>query len=253
MSGTTRSGSQAIDRALAVLGRFEGDRALGLTDLATESGLPLSTTHRIVGALCRNGYLVRDADAYRIGPRVQALVHRSDPVVDEVMPQLYAVAAGVGLAVSLGVQGRSTVVRVASARPPVEHSACQLPAEREPLHATAMGKVLLAFSPEGPAAAVRRLGELESFTARTSTSYAELVAQLAEVRRRGFASADAERVDGVREIAVPVLGSGGVVAALGVRARSKRLTDELAVRVLPPLRHAATEVGKRIQVLDRVG
>ncbi|HWC24256.1 MAG TPA: IclR family transcriptional regulator [Flexivirga sp.] len=253
MSGTTRSGSQAIDRALAVLGRFEGDRALGLTDLATESGLPLSTTHRIVGALCRNGYLVRDADAYRVGPRVQALVHRSDSAVDEVMPQLYAVAAGVGLAVSLGVQGRSTVVRVASARPPVEHSACQLPAEREPLHATAMGKVLLAFSPEGPAAAVRRLGELESFTARTSTSYAELVAQLAEVRRRGFASADAERVDGVREIAVPVLGSGGVVAALGVRARSKRLTDELAVRVLPPLRHAATEVGKRIQVLDRVG
>lgn len=253
MSNSTRSGSQAIDRALAVLDRFEGDRALVLTDLSTESGLPLSTTHRIVGALCRSGYLVRDADAYRVGPRVQALVHRSEPAVDEVMPQLYAVAAGVGLAVSLGVQRRSMVVRVASARPPVEHCACQLPAEREPLHATAMGKVLLAFSPEGAAAAVRRLGELESFTARTSTSYAELVVQLAEVRRRGFASADAEQVDGVREIAVPVLGSGGTVAALGVRARSKRLTDELAVRVLPPLRHAATEVGRRIQVLDRVG
>lgn len=253
MSDSTRSGSQAIDRALGVLDRFEGDRRIALTDISTESGLPLSTTHCIVRALCRSGYLVRDADAYRVGPRVQALVPRSDAEIDEVVPYLYAVAAGVKLAVSLGVRGRSQVARLASARPPVEHCASQLPADREPLHATAMGKVLLAFAPDGPAAAVRGLGDLEAFTSRTSTSYAVLVAQLTEVRRRGFAIADQERAEDVRALAVPVSGNGGVVAALGVQARSARLTDELAARILPPLRHAATEVGRRMQTLGNAG
>lgn len=253
MSVPARSGSQAVERALLVLDCFEGDRSLALSDLAAESGLPLSTTHRILQALCRSGYLVRRADVYRVGPRVPALLPRADLTIDEVVPHLYALAAGVRLAVSLGVQSRSAVARVVSARPPVEHCAAQLPGDTEPLHATAMGKVLLAFSPDGPSAALRGLGELESFTPRTPTSYAELLAQLIEVRRRGFAIGDQERTDGVRELAVPVVGDAGVVAALGVQARPERLTHDLIRRILPPLHRAAAEAGKRIQVLDRVG
>ena len=253
MSVPTRSGSQSVERALLVLDCFEGGRSLVLSDLAAESELPLSTTHRILQALCRSGYLVRRADIYRVGPRVPALLPRADLAIDEVVPHLYAAAAGIGLAVSLGVQSQSEVARVVSARPPVDHCATQLPSDRGPLHATAMGKVLLAFASEGPSAALRGLGELESFTRRTPTSYAELLAQLTEVRRRGFAIADQERTDGVRELALPVVGDAGVVAALGVQARPERLTHELVRRVLPPLHHAAAETGQRIQVLDRVG
>jgi DNA-binding IclR family transcriptional regulator len=253
MSVPARSGSQAVERALLVLDHFEGGRALALSDLAAESGLPLSTAHRILQALRRSGYLVRRDDVYRVGPRVPALLPRADLAVDEVVPHLYAVAAGIRLAVSLGVQSQSAVAMVVSARPPVEHCAAQLPAETEPLHATAMGKVLLAFSPDGPSVALRALGDLESFTRRTATSYAELLAQLIEVRRRGFAMADQERTDGVRELAVPVVGDAGVVAALGVQARPARLTHELVRRIRPPLHRAAAEAGRRIQVLDRVG
>lgn len=253
MSVPARSGSQAVERALLVLDCFEGDRSLTLSDLAAESGLPLSTTHRILQALCRSGYLVRRTDVYRVGPRVPALLPPADLTIDEVVPHLYALAAGIGLAVSLGVQSQSAVTRVVSARPPVEHCAAQLPGDTEPLHATAMGKVLLAFSPDGPSTALRGLGELESFTGRTPTSYAELLAQLLEVRRRGFAVADQERTDGVRELAVPVVGDTGVVAALGVQARPERLTHDLVRRILPPLHRAAAEAGKRLQALDRVG
>lgn len=253
MSVPARSGSQAVERALLVLNCFEGDRALGLSDLAAESGLPMSTTHRILQALCRSGYLVRRAEVYRVGPRVPALLPTADLAVDEVVPHLYALAAAIGFAVNLGVQGQSAVSRLVSARPPVGYCASQLPARWEPMHATAMGKVLLAFSPDGSAAAVRALGELESFTDRTLTSYAGLLAQLIEVRRRGFAIADQERTDGVRELAVPVVGDAGVVAALGVQARVDRLTGDRVRRILPALHRAAAETGRRIQVLDRVG
>jgi DNA-binding IclR family transcriptional regulator len=199
-------------------------------------------------ALARSGYLERGADGYRVGSRVAALVPRSRIVVDDAVPHLYVLAAGIKLAVSFGVAEESQLVTVVSARPPVRYCSCQIPSAREPMHATAMGKTLLAFAPGGPAAAVARLGILKPYTVRTHTSPAALTADLGKVRRSGFAVSDEERTDGVRAIAVPVFAGERPVGALGVQARSKRLTDELLTSTLPALRHFAGEVGRRIQL-----
>ena len=244
-----RSGSQAIERAMTVLDCFSGGAELTLTDVAARTGLAVSTTYRIIRALVRGGYLERDeADAYRIGRRLVGLVPRT-ALADEVSPHLYALAAGIKIAVSFGVAEDHELVTLVSARPPVRYCDSQIPADREPLHATAMGKVLLAFDPEGPASAIRRLGtRLKAYTGRTLTSPEVLCAQLGEARRRGFALSDEERTEGVRAVAVPVLTAGRQLAgAIGVQARSRRMTDDLVSSLVPALHHFAGEVSRRLQ------
>ena len=91
----------------------------------------------------------------------------------------------------------------------------QPPGTFVPVHASAIGKALLAFAPD-PAAEVAELAELATFTAATLTSRDALLADLERTRRRGWALNDGERFAGVRTMAAPVLdGSGQAWAGAG--------------------------------------
>jgi DNA-binding IclR family transcriptional regulator len=86
---------------------------------------------------------------------------------------------------------------------------------RLPLHATGVGKVLLAYAP--PQVQREVLADLPRVTAYTITSPTVLAAQLARIRRDGFATTTEEMTLGACSLAVPVAGAGGrVVAALGL-------------------------------------
>jgi DNA-binding IclR family transcriptional regulator len=242
-----RSGSRAIERALAVLDCFAGQTELTLSEVAAQTGLPVSTTYRIMQALLRGRFLEREeTDVYRIGGRISELLPRRT-LVDEVAPHLYALAAGIKITVSFGVLDDTALSVLLSARPPVRYCAAQVPGEREPLHATAMGKTLMAFHPGGFDLMSRRLGELTAYTSRTHTSRSTLLAELGEVRRSGFAVADEERAEGVRGVAVPVFGPDRCpVGSIGVQARPERLSDELVRSLVPAMRHFANEVTHRL-------
>ena len=102
----------------------------------------------------------------------------------------------------------------------------QPPGTFVPVHASAIGKALLAFAPD-PAAEVAELGELGTFTAATLTSPAALLADLEVTRRRGWALNDGERFAGVRTMAAPLLDpTGQPWAGLAVQGPSARLADE---------------------------
>jgi DNA-binding IclR family transcriptional regulator len=89
-----------------------------------------------------------------------------------------------------------------------------------PLHCSALGKVLLAYG-----AAQLPPGRLEHRTARTITSRAALQANMAEVRRRGYAITDEELEPGLIAVAAPVRAGGtAVVAALSVSGPASRMT-----------------------------
>jgi DNA-binding IclR family transcriptional regulator len=245
--GEVRSGSQAVERALAVLDCFAARPELTLSEVAYRTELPVSTTYRIMQALVRGRFLERDdGEAYHIGGHVADLVPRRS-VADEAAPHLYALAAGIKITVSFGVLDDGKLDTLVSARPPVRYCAAQIPSEREPLHATAMGKTLMAFNPEGPRVATRRLGVLDQYTARTRISHDDLLDDLSQIRRRGFALSDEERTEGVRAVAVPVFGADrGPVGAIGVQARSQRMNDELVRSLVPAMHHFASQVGRRL-------
>jgi DNA-binding IclR family transcriptional regulator len=107
-------------------------------------------------------------------------------------------------------------------------------------HATAAGKVVLAFSAvdERP---------LHAFTPRTITDRAVLLAQLATIRERGIAEAVGEREADLAALAAPVLGRGGeLIAILGLQGPLTRLPAATRRRLRAPLIAAAAELGRAL-------
>ena len=213
-------------KSLSILGVFSRSTPhLTLTEIAAGADLPLSTAHRLVGELVAWGGLVRRADAhYEIGPRLWSLgllASMSRELREAALPLMQDLAATTGenihLAVRSGIRALY-VERIAGTRsvPIVSRNGAELP-----LHATGVGKVLLAFADRDIAA--RALQELVRVTPFTIVEPARMVRQIAEIRRRGWAQTSEEMTVGTCSVAVPVRnGAGEVVAALGVVASSTR-------------------------------
>ena len=118
--------------------------------------------------------------------------------------------------------------------------------QRTPLHATASGKVLLAYT--DPVIAKEVLAaELQRYTPHTVTEPTSLEAELASVRERGWASTTEEFEIGLNALAAPVYdGTGEVVAAVGVSGPSYRLTQESFPAAAAQLLAGAREISARL-------
>lgn len=239
-----RTGAQSVGRALSVLRCFEtapGD--LGVTEIATRTGLTVSTAHRLARALCDAGLLTHDprTERYQLGPALVVLGRKADAQLGygRAQPTLEELAAATGESVNLGIRdGREVLVvlDVASTQPLRFR---QEPGSRVPVHTSAMGKCLLAFSPD-PAREVEDLLPLAPVTERTITAQADLVAELDRTRERRWALNDEERNPGVRAVAAPVLADGGqAVAAVAVQGPALRMTDDRLTELVAPLARAA--------------
>lgn len=227
-----------IGRALAVLDTFDAShRRQSLASIARRSGLPLTTTHRLVHELTRHSALVRGVDGdYEIGSKLWSLgilasVHADlREVALPYMEDLRQLGNDVvQIAVLDGVRGL-VVERIAGSR---AMEVLSKPGTRLPLHATAVGKVLLAFGDEDLLDAV--ISSLDRYTEQTITDSAQLRAQLREIQSTGFALSNEELAQGSTSIAVPLRSRGGtVIASLGIIAPSdsrdvKRLVPALQV------------------------
>ncbi len=248
------AGPSVTSRALAVLGALDEDHArLTLSELSARSGLPLSTTHRLVAELVEWGALERDDDArYVVGRRLWQLgtlapVHRGlREIALPPMQDVYAVTQeNVHLAVRSGkvalyverIYGASSVALVSR------------PGARLPLHATGVGKVLLAHAPDDVIGAV--LSDLAPVTRYTITESGRMARELSGVRRHGYARTSEEMTLGTCSIAVPIRDQAGEVAAsLGLVTRTGRRD---LVKHVPALEVAAVAInrGLRQDAADR--
>ena len=240
MAGNTTSpGATVTSRALALLGAFdEHHRRLTLTQLAGRAGLPMPTAHRLVGELVAWGALARtSAGEYVVGRRLWDLGLLAPvqtglrEVASPYLHDLYgATLATVHLAVRDGVSALYVDRLAGHASVPVVSSI----GSRLPLHATGVGKVLLAHAPPEVQRAV--LTDLPRITPYTITQPGMLRRQLAKVLRDDYATTTEEMSLGGCSIAVPVRRGRDVVAALGM--------------VLPSLKDRAKLVGA-LQVAAR--
>jgi IclR family acetate operon transcriptional repressor len=229
IEATGRTGTQAVDRALHLLGLVEAERGdVGLTALAGAAGLSVSTTHRLLHALAAAGLIAQDRETerYHLGARLIALGRGAEARLglSRWHAELQRLAAETGESASLGIRlGNEVLIadHVPSAQPLRFDAGV---GRRVPIHASAMGKALLA-SAENPAAEVIGLGPLERFTDRTLTDRAELTAELEAIRGRGWALNDGERNPGVRAIAVAIPTAADVAAAVAVQGPDVRLPD----------------------------
>ena len=225
------SGSiQSVERAAAILRALAAEaEPASLASVALAVDLPKPTVHGLLATLVDVGFVDRDpaSGGYLLGAEMLTLgSERIDPneLRSRALNWTDALAARTGEAVRLAAlsEGSALVVHHVF-RPDAPGQTIETGA-RLPLHATALGKVLLAFDP----AAVRCLppGELPSFTVRTSPDRSTLLRQLADVRDGGWAAAVDEHLPGLAEVAAAVRDrSGAVVAAVGVAGDVDRVCD----------------------------
>ena len=221
MAGSSAGhGVSVTARALAVLGAFDAQHpVLRLTEIARRAALPLPTAHRLVGELTRWGALERRGDqTYVVGRRLWdlgLLAPAATGLREAASPFLHDIHAATRATVHLAVRDGVQVLYLDRVAGSVSVPVVSRVGSRLPLHATGVGKVLLAHAPADVQAQV--LARLERVTPYTVTQPGRLVAQLVKVRHDGFAQTAEEMSLGACSVAVPVRDTDDhVVAALGI-------------------------------------
>lgn len=215
----SKPGVSVASRTLALLGAFDAaHRRLSLTDMARRADLPVPTAYRLVNELQRWGALTRTSSGdYVIGRRlwdVGLLAPMQTGLREVASPFLHdlygATLATVHLAVREGTNALYIERLSGHASVPVVSKI----GTRLPMHATGVGKVLLAHAPEAIRTDV--LAHLTRLTAHTVIHGGVLRTQLSRVHRDGYATTVEEMTLGACSVAVPVYRGDDVVAALGV-------------------------------------
>jgi DNA-binding IclR family transcriptional regulator len=225
-------------RALDLLGAFDPDhRRLTLTELANRAGLPLATAHRLIAELQKWGALDRlPTGEYVIGRRLWdlgLLAPVPSGLRQAASPFLHDLYGATLATVHLAVRDGTSVLYIDRLSGHVSVPVVSKIGSRLPMHATGVGKVLLAFAPPSLVTAV--LSDLSRVTPYTVTNPARLAAQLERVRIDGYATTGDEMSLGASSVAVPVrTPADEVVAALGIvvpdlRREKPRLVSALQV------------------------
>ena len=227
---------------------FEGHpHRLTLVEMARCSNLNVSTTHRLLQTLCSTGVLRREADSdlYDLGPVLMSLSRTAYTSVGftEATDLMHRLVLRTGLSASYAIREDDHVVVVLTAGSLDPVPLTRRPGGRSPLHASAVGKALLAFAERPHEQLVEELGELPSLTPATITTRKRLVADLARTRKRGFAFSDEEQIMGVRSIAAPVLDADGVaMGAVAVFGSVDQLPDRSIDEVSAVVREVAADL-----------
>lgn len=214
-----------LERAISILGAFDAERAnLRFSDIVARSGLPKPTAHRLISELLANGLLEREErGTYVVGLRafeIGALAPRAYRHRGAVAPHLERARQETGADVMLSIlDGDETVL--------VEHllGRTRIPlaaglGERLPLHASAVGHIMLAF---GPPQLLQRVesAPLRSFTSTTIADPEHLRQIVSRVRAQGTAAVNGGIIEGSLSVAAPIFGSGrDLVGALALIAPS---------------------------------
>lgn len=218
---------QSVERAAGILRLLaSGPRQLGVAELARAMGLPKGTLHGILRTLVHVGFVEQDpaTGKYRLGG---TLLHLGSSYLDvnelrtRSLNWADALAGRSRESVYIGATHEGQVLVVHHVfRPDNSMQVLQVGALL-PLHATALGKVLLAYDPYDEPAA------LTPFTPRTLATPDDLAKDLELVRSRGWSADVEEWVEGEVSLAAPIRDARGlVVGAIGIRGAVERLTEE---------------------------
>lgn len=220
---------QVLDRALDMLDLLAAHPGLTLSEVAERIDQPPSTVHRLLHAMAARGIVESDpsTQAWNIGPatfRLGSAFMRRSGIVERARPVLQALMRHTGETANLGILNGDAVLFVSQAETQETIRAFFPPGTRSPLHASGIGKALLAFGrPEILRACLEGPG-LARFTDKTLTSPEALMADLARIRSRGFSFDDEERTTGMRCIAAPVFDlTGEAVAGVSVSGPTSRI------------------------------
>ncbi|WP_287786989.1 HTH-type transcriptional regulator BhcR [Acidiphilium sp.] len=245
---TNQNQIKSLDRAMEVLKRLSEMGSATLSDLAAALGQSPASVYRVLFTL-----EVRDivdfeavsqtwhigAGAFLIGSRFL----RRTSLVERVRPALRTLMERTGETASLGIERNGLMLFVSQVETHANMRAFFPPGTTSPMHASGIGKALLAAMDEGRRDAIIARHGLAGFTANTLTTRDTLIADLAAARARGYAVDAEERDDGMRCIAAPIFDMHGeAVAGLSISGPSSRMPNSAISGLASSVMEAAQAV-----------
>lgn len=205
----------------------------GVRELATRTGFPPTTVHRMMATLVERGYLQQNPNTrnYSLSTRFLEFADRVQQQFDLVpiaRPHLEQLCADTGENVNLCVREGTVVVYIDHVHSQTHtlQTFTRLGA-RVPLYATGVGKVYLSRMETLELNAYIKEITLERYTEKTITDRNDLIKELARIRRQGYAVDNQEKEHGVRCIAAPILNYTGLMtAAISISGASQWITME---------------------------
>lgn len=231
---TNKYSIQVLGRAMLILDTFlDAREPLKLEQLCIRTGLPKSTTFRVVTNLIQGGYLEDTDDGFWPGLKMMrfgSLVEDNLDVTRQALPLLRRLRDQFNETIHLGVLDNE--LRVVYLEKHSTRQAVGLMASRvggsSPFYCTGLGKAMAAYQPSGVIRNYFTVHNIQQFTARTITRFDDFEAEMTEVRRRGYAIDDAEHEDGVRCLAAPIWDRNrNVIAAISISGPDYRMPNPL--------------------------
>ncbi len=222
---------KSLDRAIVVLEHLSARGGATLTELAQETAQSPATLYRVLTTFEARGLVDFDpaAQTWHIGAgafHIGARFLRRTALVERARPVLRALMQDTGETANLGIARDGQVLFVSQVETHQNIRAFFPPGTLSPMHASGIGKALLAHLPEAERRRIVTREGLTRFTDTTLTDPDRLDDALATIRQRGFAIDNEERNPGMRCVAAPVFDlHGEAVAGLSISGPSARLPE----------------------------
>ncbi|MDF1790948.1 MAG: IclR family transcriptional regulator [Thalassobaculaceae bacterium] len=242
----------SLRKGLDVIDCFGERESWSLTELSAHLALNKATVFRILHTLQEAGYLARDEDSgrYQLGMRFYSLGHtavRHEQLKWQALPPLMTLAETTGETVYVGIlyEGDAVVVQIVDGIELVRmHS---FVGKRSPAHASALGKVLLAYMPDAEVDGYIAQYGLKGFTENTFTDPSAFREELRAIRDQGYALDREEMARGLRCIGAPITDhSGRPFATVSLSAPVDRMTPERIGALVPQVKDAAFDISRML-------
>lgn len=243
---------QSLDRALHILEVVSEADGLTLTEVANLADIAPSTAHRLLMTLQARGFVQVDDElghwvvgvgAFRVGTaflRGRKLVGMGRRIMHGLMESS-------GETANLGIEDAGEVVFISQVETHEAIRAFFRPGRRGAIHASGIGKALLSAMPDERVRTLAAARGLSRFTANTLTSVEALLADLAEIRKRGWAFDNEEHTLGMRCLASVVYNEyGEAIAGVSISGPTVRITDERLTDLGEQVRRASMEITSAI-------
>ncbi|MCD6219443.1 IclR family transcriptional regulator [Candidatus Calescamantes bacterium] len=223
----------SLDKGLSIMEYLSSKcEGVSLNEIASSLQMEKSSTFRLLSTLSRRNFVRQDESTkkYTLGFKIlelQRSLSSQLKLEKESYPFLQELTNRTGESSHIAVYSQEGVTFIATHRCDEVLSVYNDVGRREPLHCTALGKVLLSFLSEEKKKEVLKTINLEKFTSRTITSCRQLQEELKRVKEKGVAVDNEEYREGVRCVAAPVFNSDNkVIAAIGISGPSTRISPE---------------------------
>jgi len=241
--------NQSLTRALTLLERLsETPTGVSLTDLSYQLGIPTATVHRLLSTFEELGFVEQDSEqglwvvglkAFTVG---NAFLSRRD-FVASARPHMHALVDQCGETVNLGVIDDGEVVFIGQVE---SHEVMRMIVRlgsRSPIHASGVGKALLAHLSEQWLAQILQYRGLAHYTERTIVNPGQLREELERIRQLGYALDDEEHAIGLRCVAAPIFDENcQPLAAISLSGPKARMTDARLDELGVAIRQTADEI-----------